>query len=249
MQNMVLVTALARSFLAGEATAEELAARGGRTLGRKWLWLRPLARRYVNAFAGQRHPRLREAVKFLEEDNGFERARRKYSRELRVVQWLTGPQRMQPVATARAWRVPAIESVGLLAEWLRLTPGELQWFADLKGISYNSGNPLLGHYHYRLLSKRFGAVRLIEAPKPRLKRIQQQILTQILDRIPAHLATHGFVKGRSIRTFAEPHQGKQVVLRMDLCDFFPTFPAARIQSVHGRSDTKILQPNPAVVRW
>jgi RNA-directed DNA polymerase len=41
---------------------------------------------------------------------------------------------------------------------------------------------------------------------------------------------HGFVKGRSIRTFAAPHVGQRVVLRMDLENFFPTFPGARVQS-------------------
>jgi len=41
---------------------------------------------------------------------------------------------------------------------------------------------------------------------------------------------HGFVRGRSIRTFAEPHTGQRVVLRMDLADFFPTFVGARVQA-------------------
>ena len=50
------------------------------------------------------------------------------------------------------------------------------------------------------------------------------------DRIPAHPATHGFVKGRSIKTFVAPHVGKRVVLRMDLRDFFPNFRAARIEA-------------------
>jgi RNA-directed DNA polymerase len=43
-----------------------------------------------------------------------------------------------------------------------------------------------------------------------------------------HDAVHGFVKGRSIKTFAAPHVGRHVVLRMDLRDFFPSFRAARV---------------------
>jgi RNA-directed DNA polymerase len=81
------------------------------------------------------------------------------------------------------------------------------------------------------LSKRDGNVRLIEAPKPRLKSLQRQILAEILDKIPPHPKAHGFLKGRSIRTFAAPHAGQRVVLRMDMSDFFPTFSAARIQTV------------------
>jgi hypothetical protein len=38
------------------------------------------------------------------------------------------------------------------------------------------------------------------------------------------------VKGRSVQTFAAPHVGRRVVLRMDLENFFPTFPGARVQS-------------------
>jgi hypothetical protein len=71
---------------------------------------------------------------------------------------------------------------------------------------------------------------LIEIPKPRLKNLQRRILAAILDHVPSHPAAHGFVKDRSIQTFAAPHVGQRVVLRMDLENFFPTFPGARVQS-------------------
>jgi hypothetical protein len=74
-------------------------------------------------------------------------------------------------------------------------------------------------------------VRLLETPKPELKELQRRILAEILDRVPVHPAVHGFVKGRSIATFAAPHTGKAVVLRLDLDHFFPAFPAARIQAL------------------
>jgi hypothetical protein len=71
---------------------------------------------------------------------------------------------------------------------------------------------------------------LIEAPKPRLKKLQRQILSGILDHIPPHSAAHGFRKERSIQTFAAPHVGQRVVLLMDLKDFFPSISGARIQT-------------------
>jgi RNA-directed DNA polymerase len=71
----------------------------------------------------------------------------------------------------------------------------------------------------------------LAAPKPRLKEIQKQILSQILEGVPPHDAAHGFLKGRSIKTFVAPHVGKRVILRMDLQDFFPSFRAARIQAL------------------
>jgi hypothetical protein len=81
------------------------------------------------------------------------------------------------------------------------------------------------------MPKRSGGVRLTEIPKQYLKGLQRRILSGILDRIPAHPAVHGFVKGRSIATFAAPHVGRQVLLRLDFQDFFPAFPAARVQAL------------------
>jgi RNA-directed DNA polymerase len=80
------------------------------------------------------------------------------------------------------------------------------------------------------LAKTSRGIRLIEAPKPRLKELQRQILSQILDSIQPHSAVHGFRKGRSIKTFAAPHVGQHIVLRMDLQNFFPNISGARIQT-------------------
>jgi RNA-directed DNA polymerase len=225
-----LLAALARSILAGETAPEQIAARCSRTLGREWRWVRSLAQRYVRRFEHQVRPRRRDVVLFLREDKGFQRFFREYFDELCVAEWIAEPQRMQPVAAAREWNLPAIESVGELADWLRLDPGDLEWFADLKGLESVRGSSRLRHYHYRVLAKTCGGVRLIEVPKPRLKEIQRQVLSKILARVPPHPAVHGFVKGRSIRTFAAPHVGRRVVLKMDLEDFFPSLSGARIQA-------------------
>jgi RNA-directed DNA polymerase len=231
MEHSALLSALAESLLSGEPTVELLVDRCSRTLGRPWRWLRPLAVRYLDRFAEGIRPRHRDVVQFLKNDSGFQRARAKYFQELSVDQWLNDPPHMQPVAAATSWDIPAIESVGDLANWLGLDTGELRWFADLKGLGYQKTAFQLRHYHYRILTKRFGSIRLIEAPKPRLKDLQRQILLWILDKTPPHPAAHGFVKRRSIKTFVTPHVGQRVVLRMDLRDFFPTFSGARIQAV------------------
>jgi hypothetical protein len=138
---------------------------------------------------------------------------------------------MQPVAAARQWHLPIIETVGDLASWLSLQRAELEWFADLKGLCCKSDHHKLQHYCYRIQRKRSGGVRLIESPKRELKDLQRWILTSLLDRIPPHPAVHGFTKGRSIVSFAAPHAGRHVLLRLDLEDFFPTFPAARVQAL------------------
>ena len=226
MPPSAVISVLARTFLAGEPLVDEVHARAVRTLGRRWRWLRPLARRYVKAFERRTRPRHRDVVRFLLEDEGFERARAKYRYELAVAEWMPEPHRMQPAAAAQRWDLPPIESLGALARWLSVTDGELEWFADLKGLSRGG----LEHYSYRVLAKRSGGVRLLESPKPRLKELQRRTLAEILNRIPVHPSAHGFVKGRSIVTFARPHVRQSVLLRLDLLDFFPSFPAARVQA-------------------
>ncbi len=255
-----LVQTLAGAMLAGEQTVDAIKDRCGRTLGHKWRWLGPLARRYLKEFAGQTRARRRDVAAFLVRDEGFERARWAHGSKLRVVDWLGEPQQMQPVAAAKDWGVAKIATVGELAEWLKVEAGELEWFADLKGLTerpfrrdrqehvpgakahgdlvaelpglkslpISEASGRLRHYHYRVLAKATGSVRLIEAPKGRLKQMQRRILAGILEQVPVHDAVHGFVKGRSIQTFAAPHVGRRVVLRMDLRDFFPCFRAARV---------------------
>jgi len=76
-----------------------------------------------------------------------------------VAQWLIEPPQMQPVAAAAAWDMPRLESVGELCDWFWLDPGELDWFADLKGLGYKKNRPLLRHYRYRVLTKSDGNIR------------------------------------------------------------------------------------------
>jgi len=230
MPNPSLLRALARSFLNGEVGVDKIVERAARTLGRPWRWLRPLAERYVKAVNGRTRPRHRDAVRFLRADAGFQRALSKYGDEVSIEHWLSDPPQMQPVRVAESWNVPVIATPGDLAAWLRLDPADLDWFADLKGLGYKANRAPLRHYHYRLLPKQSGGVRLIEIPKSRLMALQRQILAHLLDRIPAHPAAHGFVQGRSIKSFVAPHTGQRVVLRMDVQDFFPSFSGARIQA-------------------
>jgi hypothetical protein len=232
MLNPSFYSAMARSILAGEAVVDSIAARVHVRLGRKWRWVRGLALRYVRAFGSQARPRRRDVIEFLRADEGLRDAEQKYKGKLRIAQWVTGPARMQPADAARGWPIPKIETVGELAAWLGLSASELEWFADLKRLNarVGSGDGPIGHYHYRVLAKQGGNIRLIEAPKKRLKELQRVILHELLEKIPTHAAAHGFVRGRSIKTFAAPHVAQRVVLRMDLRDFFPSIAGPRVQA-------------------
>ena len=224
-------SALARSILAGEPEADAVAVRVRRTLGEDWRWIRSLAERYASAFGEQTRPRLRDVVRFLRADAGLNYAEHKYKKTLRIAEWVAEPARMQPVHAARGWAAPRIESVGELAAWLNLSEAELAWFADLRRMNARAKNAKFRHYHYRVLQKKSGSIRLIEAPKERLRELQRFLLREILEKIPAYPAAHGFQKGRSIKTFTAPHVGGRVVLRMDLRDFFPSISGPRVQAL------------------
>ena len=73
--------------------------------------------------------------------------------------------------------------------------------------------------------------RLIEAPKRTLKAAQRKILAEILEKIPAHQAAHGFVLGRSILSNARPHVGQAVVIKLDLQNFYANVTYSRVVAI------------------
>src|SRR5436190_13478161 len=87
------------------------------------------------------------------------------------------------------------------------------------------------HYVTFSIPKRSGGKRLIMAPKRRLKAIQRKLLALLVEKLPLHESAHAFRRGRNVRTGAEPHVGKGLVLRLDLKDFFPSVTFARVRGL------------------
>lgn len=123
--------------------------------------------------------------------------------------------------------LPPLPHAEALASWLGIDADELVVLADCEGRERRRP-PRAQHYHYRRVAKPSGGERLIEAPKPRLKAVQRRILHGILDRVPPHDAAHGFVPGRSVWTGAGRHTGRELVIRVDLRDFFASVRGARV---------------------
>jgi RNA-directed DNA polymerase len=139
------------------------------------------------------------------------------------------PERMGlPPASAGPVVLPQLATEADLAQWLGLTPSRLRWCADVTGRNQRHPEGPLRTYRYRWLPKPNGRSRLLEIPQTHLKLIQRKILDAILIAIPPHEAAHGFRPGRSILTNSEPHCGKQIVLRFDLRDFFPSVSCTRV---------------------
>ncbi len=126
---------------------------------------------------------------------------------------------------------PGLPDLAAVAHWLDLDDGELDWFADLQGRERSAASPLR-HYRWRVLPKR-GGVRLVAAPKPRLKEIQRRLLRRVVSPLPLHAAAHGCVPGRSVRTALLPHGGSAVVIRADLESFFASVTAPRVRGLLG----------------
>jgi RNA-directed DNA polymerase len=102
---------------------------------------------------------------------------------------------------------------------------------QLRHYSVHRERDRVSHYLTFTLPKRSGGQRLIHAPKSGLKAVQRKLLSLLVEKLPVSPHAHGFVKGRSVRTGAEGHVGKAVVLRLDLKDFFHTVTYARARGL------------------
>ncbi len=221
---------LASAFLCGPWTLAELTERGARALGGTGRLLTFLVESVLEAFGDAcKRPDVNTLARFVEGHRYFldiwERSCYTGTLPVREVFWLP------PAPGPSPWQVPPLVTAGELADWLGLTPGELNWFADCQGREAAAADGPLRHYTYRWLRGRSGKARLLEMPKPRLKALQRRVLHEILDRIPPHEAAHGFRRGRSLLSYAAPHAGRRIVLRLDLRDFFPSIPASRVHAL------------------
>jgi retron-type reverse transcriptase len=127
--------------------------------------------------------------------------------------------------------LPHLKTPQDLADWLKVPPGKLAWLTHRYQPGQRPESVQKAHYHFHWTQKRSGGHRLIEAPKALLKQVQQQILHEILDKVPAHPGAHGFVTGRSILSNARPHVGQYLLLKFDLEDFYPSVRFPRVVAI------------------
>jgi RNA-directed DNA polymerase len=185
---------------------------------RKARWLKPLVQKISAEFADTPRPSVNTLSGRILEQQAYLKA------------WSEGRGRISPVpylsemapatGSPQTWKIPEITSIADLAKTLELHTDDLSWL-----ISRGKAE----HYHHCWHSKpRTNRFRLIEIPKTLLLDTQRRILRRILDQIPLHDAAQGFRAGHSVRKFVEPHTGKELILRIDLEDFFPSLRSARV---------------------
>ena len=121
--------------------------------------------------------------------------------------------------------LPKLDKPKQLAEALELTIPQLRW------LTYHREAANRVHYRRFTILKRDGTERPIWAPLPLLKKAQRWILRNVVERLPTHGAVHGFVSHRSIRSNASIHRSSQIVLKIDLKNFFPTLSYRRVKGM------------------
>ncbi len=220
--------ALADSLLSSYEGADAMTMSLADLFGQDSLWARHLVASVLEKFPER--PQRQELLDFLAANETANQAWTEHLEELCAATWKHGAQLDRAPVAAESWGLPRIASESELADWLGLTASELTWFADERGLNPKSKFERLRHYRAWLVPKGEGRHRLIEAPKERLRTMQRKVLDEILAKIPTHAAAHGFVRGRSVLSFAEPHQQAAMLLRFDLRDFFPSIRRARVEA-------------------
>lgn len=116
-------------------------------------------------------------------------------------------------------KVPVIYNLRHLRKIFKIKKREQDiFFGENKSSLYRSFS----------IPKKSGGVRQIEAPCKRLKEIQRWIKDEIVDKFVVSEYATGFRKNMSIVDNARKHVGKELVINMDIKDFFPSVTYAHI---------------------
>ncbi len=223
---------LAAAFLSSEWSRQDLETAALALLERDSAprWLRDMVDEVLERTETPYPPSPETLARLILGSRGFRQAKLPKERTGGPNRPVLASPRFAPAAAFQGLGLPALPTLGALANWIGLPFAQLAWFADVEGYRAAAGQEATRHYSFHWRPRHQGDPRLLEAPKPILKDIQRQILRRILDPVPVHDAGHGFRKGRSCLTAAQLHAGEEIVLSLDLKDFFLSVP---MRQLHG----------------
>ncbi|MFZ5446113.1 MAG: reverse transcriptase family protein [Myxococcota bacterium] len=121
--------------------------------------------------------------------------------------------------------LPAWETARELAAAMDVPLATLRWMTFHREVDTGT------HYHSWKVPKRSGGERTITAPLPKLKELQRWALRNYFEKLPVHAAAHGFLPARSVLTNALAHANADVVVKLDIKDFFPTIGWKRVKGL------------------
>ena len=96
---------------------------------------------------------------------------------------------------------------------------------------YAVSNNTTRHYTHITIPKQNGGFRELFIPDFLLKKIQQNILHNILEKFPVSGYATAYSKGSGVLKNAEPHVGQKQILKLDICNFFDSIPFYRVYGI------------------
>ncbi len=111
-------------------------------------------------------------------------------------------------------------------------------FSNLVGIKWRILKNMINNtdkYYYNFdISKKSGGKRTINVPNTSLDLCQRFIKEKILDNIKIHPSAHGFVNNKSIITNAKIHLNNEMILNIDLKNFFPSISRKKVYYIFNK---------------
>ena len=102
---------------------------------------------------------------------------------------------------------------------LNLVDGKLSDKDKIRRLYILSNN--IEHYYKKYeISKRNGGKRIIYEPNYTLKKVQRNILDNVLSGFKISKYAMAYVKGKSVKDNANMHVNKKLILKLDIKDFF-----------------------------
>lgn len=92
------------------------------------------------------------------------------------------------------------------------------------GCLYALSNHAEKHYQKVSIPKRSGGFRTLLVPDPLLKNVQRNLLHHVLDGFTVSDSAAAYRKGASVAANAGMHQGRKIVMKMDIEDFLGASP-------------------------
>lgn len=117
--------------------------------------------------------------------------------------------------------LPLVEDLEDLTDYVHLSSGLLYRLSKYNNKFYKSFK----------LPKKSGGFRIIFCPSKEMKAVQAWILRTILDKIPMSDSATGFRTGKNTLDNAKPHKDNRYFLCLDIEDFFPSIPYAKVYTV------------------
>ena len=114
----------------------------------------------------------------------------------------------------KKYDLPIINSPKSLSKFLNIDIPVIKW------LSYHRKVSKIIHYIDFTIPKTSGGKRFISMPKEKLHLVQKPIKQKILDKIKWRGDIFGFIKSRSIYSNALFHRNTQLIVNVDIKDFF-----------------------------